>query len=153
MDGDILAFLLGVLEDYSNRYVCFGALFVACIFGMYAILGIEDIKRHKLFSKILFIILFFSGTISLFLTYEYSQLTSAITNYIINSNDKYILEWIKLFPNYYLFKSFNALIYKYYKLIFWFIFVIYFCITFIPFDLCLHWGLTSRFKKWLRKDC
>ena len=151
MDNNALSFLLGVLEDYSNRYIGFGALFVASLLGIFQILSYEPLKKHKKWRKIVFGILFASGLFSLFLTFAYAQKTMMITSHIKYQNITFEAEWDAAFSNStyindladYIF----YLIYQYNVSIFILISIFFLLITIIPFGIYDEWSIFAQSQK------
>lgn len=81
-NDESMSFLLGVLEDYSNRYIGYGGLFAASTFGIYALMSINGYLIPKHIYWLTFCILFFAGLISLIFTFRYVKLTHGITQYV-----------------------------------------------------------------------
>jgi len=93
MSEEAQNFLLGVLDDYSNRYIAFGALFATSLFGIYALMALEFNSYPKLLMIFCFLALYGAGTISIAFTFRYTQLTARITEYCINHSWQVKAAW------------------------------------------------------------
>ncbi len=140
LNQESMSFLIGLWEDYSNRYIGYGGLFAASTFGIYALMGINGHSILKLIYRLTFYILFFAGLISLIFSFRYVKLTHGITQYIRDNNSDCDAVFEEVIKNYdiQILRRLTGYMYMIRPTPLIILIVLYVLVTFLPFYYLRH---------------